>query len=223
MSGTCAVVLDLGGVVVDWNPQHLYRTLIPDDADRERFLGEVATLRWNGQQDRGRPLAEGTRVLQQQHPQHADLIAAYYGRWEEMLGGLFHDTVDVVRDLVDAGVPTYALTNWSAETFPVAEQRYGEALALFDGIVVSGREGVIKPEPEIFRRVAERFALDPATTLFVDDSPGHVDAARALGWQAEVFTGAQALRASLAARGLLNGSPGTRGPRPRAAGRASGS
>lgn len=202
MSRLDTVVLDLGGVVIDWNPEHLYRKLIPDDAERARFLGEVCTLAWNAHQDRGRPLAEGTRLLQERHPEHAELIAAYYGRWEEMLGGLIEPTVALLRELVDADVPVYALTNWSAETFPVAERRYADVLALFRGVLVSGREGVIKPMPEVFALLAERFGLTPARTLFVDDSPGHVEAARRCGYRATVFAGAEALRRELVAAGI---------------------
>lgn len=196
-----AVVFDLGGVLIEWDPRRLYRTLIPDEAERERFLAEVCTPQWNHEQDRGRPLAEATALLQAEHPQHAALIAAFYGRWEEMLGGPIAGTVEVLRALKAEGMPLFALTNWSAELFPVARERY-DFLRLFDGILVSGEEGLAKPEPEFFRLLVERFGVVPEQTVYVDDVSGHVEAGRRLGFDAVVFTSPEALRRELAARGL---------------------
>ncbi len=201
-SRVSTVVFDLGGVLIDWNPRHLYRTLIDDDAEMERFLAEVCTAEWNHQQDRGRPVAEATTALQQQHPEQAELIEAYYGRWQEMLGGPIDGTVDLLRALHVDGVPLYALTNWSAETFPVAVERYG-FLRLFDGIVVSGEERLAKSEPELFRVLVDRYGVVPERSVYIDDVAGHVEAARHVGFDAIVFTSPDRLRRDLAARGLL--------------------
>jgi 2-haloacid dehalogenase len=201
VSDVQAVVFDLGGVLIDWDPRRLFRTLIPDEAALDRFLSEVCTPQWNHEQDRGRPLAEATVELQRRHPEHADLIAAYYGRWEEMLGGPIHGTVEVLRALHADGLPVYALTNWSAELFPIALARY-DFLSLFRGIVVSGEERLAKPEPEFFQILVDRFGVLPRRTVYVDDIAGHVEAARRIGFDALLFTSPDALRAELAARGL---------------------
>lgn len=198
-----AVVFDLGGVLIDWDPRHLYRGLFPgDDAAMERFLAEVVTQEWNAEQDAGRTWQEAVDLLTAEHPHHAALIAAFRDRWVEMLGGPIAPTVDVLRELHARGIRLYALTNWSAETFPIARPRF-PFLELFDGIVVSGDERVRKPEPEIFRRLLDRYALDPATTLFIDDLEANVIAARGMGMVATHFRDAARLRAELVRLGLL--------------------
>ena len=143
-----AVVFDLGGVLIDWNPRHLYRKLLPDDASIEEFLAEVCTSEWNYQQDAGRTVAEAVGELSGRHPDKAPLIAAYYERWEEMLGGAIEASVALLEELDAAGVPLYALTNWSRETFPIARRRF-PFLERFRGIVVSGEEGAAKPDPPV--------------------------------------------------------------------------
>jgi 2-haloacid dehalogenase len=198
-----AVVLDIGNVVVEWDPRFLYRTLFHgDDEAMERFLSDVAILEWNDHQDRGRPFAEGVRALVEGHPHHAELIEAFHRRWPETLGDVIEGTVAVVAELRRAGVPVYALSNFSAETFPIACQR-APLREWFDGIVVSGEEGVAKPDARIFEIVCERFALEPATTLFVDDSERNVAAAIAFGFDAVPFEDPEQLRRELHARGLL--------------------
>ncbi len=201
---TDAVVFDLGGVLIDWDPRYLYRKLIPDDPARiEWFLATVCTGEWNEEQDAGRPFAEGVALLCRRHPEHEALIRAYDERWPEMLNGAFPQTVAILEGLHRRGRrPLYALTNWSAEKFPVARERFA-FLDWFDGIVVSGELGLRKPDPRIFRHLLERFALRPAATVFIDDSARNVEAARALGLDAILFTTAAALRAALAERGLL--------------------
>ncbi len=199
---TRAVVFDLGGVLIDWNPRHLYRKLLPDAASVEAFLAEVCTAEWNLQQDAGRTVAEAVAELSARHPDRAELIAAYYGRWEEMLGGPIDDAVAVLEELDAAGVPLYALTNWSRETFPIARRRF-RFLERFRGIVVSGEERVAKPDARIYRLLLERYALDPAGCLFIDDVAHNVDGGRAAGMDGLLFTGAAALRRELAARSIL--------------------
>jgi 2-haloacid dehalogenase len=200
-----AVVFDLGGVLIDWDPRYLYRKLLADEVAVEEFLATVCTPEWNAEQDRGRPFAEGVAELVERHPAHAAAIAAYSERWEEMLAGDIPGTVELLAELRAAGTPLYALTNWSAETFVIARQRF-EFLSWFDGVVVSGEERMIKPDPAFFRLLLERFGLAPEATFYVDDSQANVAAARRLGLDAVRFTGPGQLRRELAARRVLGRS-----------------
>ena len=197
-----AVVFDLGGVLIDWDPRYLYRKLLADETAVEEFLATVCTPEWNAEQDRGRPFAEGVAELVERYPAHAAAITAYSERWEEMLGGAIGGTVEVLAELRAAGTPLYALTNWSAETFVIARERF-EFLSWFDGVVVSGEERMIKPDPAIFQLMVERFGLDPGSTFYVDDSAANVEAAGRLGFDAVRFTSPGQLRRDLAARRLL--------------------
>ena len=199
---TKAVVFDLGGVLIDWDPRYLYRKLLADEAAVEEFLATVCTPEWNAELDRGRPFAEGVAELVERHPEHAAAIAAYHERWPEMLAGEVPGTVEVLADLRAAGVPLYALTNWSAETFAITRGRF-EFLEWFDGLLVSGEERVTKPDPAIFQLLLDRFGLDPTATVFVDDSEANVAAARELGIDAVRFTGPDRLRRELSARRIL--------------------
>ena len=200
-----AAVFDLGGVVLDWNPRHLYRKLYDDERAMEDFLGHVCDEEWSREQDRGRPFAEGTRVLQQLHPQYEELIASYYLRWEEMFSGPIQPTVEILRELDDRDIPLYAVTNCSSETFPVVRRRF-DFLSLFRGIVVSGVERMAKPDPEIFRLTVARFGLDPAACIYVDDVARNVRAARAVGFAAVRFTDGDRLRVVLERLDLLPAS-----------------
>jgi 2-haloacid dehalogenase len=214
-----AVVFDLGGVVIDWNPRYLYRRLFRgDDAAMERFLAEVVTPEWNLQQDAGRPWAEAIELLAREHPDQQKLIRAYHERWPETLGGSIDESVAVLAELRDRPVRLFALTNWSAETFPTALERY-EFLAWFEAIVVSGEVGLVKPDPGIFRHLIERNRLEPGSTVFVDDSPANVEAARAQGLVGLLFESPIQLRRDLVALGVLpsgagaSSRPGSREPR----------
>jgi 2-haloacid dehalogenase len=201
-----AVVFDLGGVLIDWNPRYLYRRLFAgDEAGMERFLAEVTTPDWNLQQDAGRTWDEAVEVLTRQHPEYAELIAAYRDRWPETLGEAIGPTVAVLDELRHAGVRLFALSNWSAETFPVARPRY-PFLEWFEGIVISGEVGITKPDERVYRHLLERYRLDPATTVFVDDSEANVRAAQGLGMIGIRFEGGDALRSALAGLGMLDGS-----------------
>jgi 2-haloacid dehalogenase len=197
-----AVVFDLGGVLIDWNPRYLYRKLFDDEAAMETFLADVVSPEWNGQQDSGRTWAEAVEVLSREHPEERDLIAAYWHRWQETLGDAIAPTVAILEELREAGVRLYALSNWSAETFPVARPRY-PFLDWFDGIVISGEEKVAKPDPVIFRHLLDRYGLDPATTVFIDDSEANVRAAAAEGMTSLRFVDAATLREDLRRLGLL--------------------
>lgn len=196
-----AVVFDIGGVLLDWSPTYLYAELIPDEEQRTHFLTNVATPAWNHQQDEGRPWAEAVAELTSLHPEHAEWIEAYDTGWLKMVKGVFEDTAAVLTELQALGVPTYALTNFSGEKWEVAKEAF-PILTRFDGEVVSGVEQTVKPDEKIYRILIERFALDPARTFYTDDMAYNVDGARAVGLDAEVFTGAADLRTQLRERGL---------------------
>lgn len=197
------VVFDLGGVLIDWNPRHLYRKLFDGDAAAmEAFLATICTPAWNERQDAGRSCGEATIELKARHPEQAALIDAYYGRWVEMLGGSIEDTVDILEALRLRGTPLYALTNWSAETFPLARQRFA-FLGHFRAIVVSGEIKMIKPDARIFSHLLDHHGLTASETLFIDDNPANVAGAERAGLQGHHFRSPAALRAELRARGLL--------------------
>ena len=196
------VVFDLGGVLIDWNPRYLYRTLIPDEAEMEYFLDEVCGQPWNQMQDAGRTVAEANAEAIARHPDKRDLIEAYYGRFDAMMNGAIEATVAVLDELHDRGTPLYVLSNWSAETFHHAERRFA-FLQRFDGLLISGREGLRKPDPAIFRLLAERFRLEPAATVFIDDHEPNIASAGALGFHAHHFRDPEDLRRDLVAHGLL--------------------
>lgn len=197
------IVFDLGGVLLEWNPRHLYRKLFGgDDAAMEAFLANVCTVEWNERQDAGRSFADAVAELRPHHPDKVELIEAFGRRFGEMIPGAVEGTVDILADLRRAGVPRYALTNWSAETFPPQRERFA-FLSWFDGIVVSGEEGVIKPDPKIFRILLERYRIAPEETVFVDDDPGNAAAAASLGIHGIHFQSPELLRRELAALGFL--------------------
>jgi len=206
MDGTAAaprtIVFDLGGVLIDWNPRHLYRSLIPDERAMEDFLATVCNGAWNECQDAGRSIAAAEAELLARHPQHEPLIRAYYSQFDRMLAGPIDGTVAILEELHGRGVPLYALTNWSRETFPHARRRFG-FLDRFRGIVVSGELGVMKPDARIFRHLTETHRLTAADCLFIDDSPKNVAGARAAGLQALHFTGPDDLRRALQQFALL--------------------
>jgi len=198
-----AVVFDLGGVLLDWNPRYLYRELFADEAEMERFLAEVCTLDWHVANDLGgRPVRENCAELARAHPDLAAAIMAWSERSEEMIGGMIDGTVAILAQLRAAGMPCYALTNMESETFPLRRDRFA-FMHWFAGAVVSSHEGVVKPDPEIFRRLLARFDLQAQTTAFIDDAQRNVDAALALGLQAVRFTSPASLRDWLVARGAL--------------------
>jgi 2-haloacid dehalogenase len=200
-----AVVFDLGGVCIDWDPRHLYRKLFAgDDEAMERFLAEVCSPEWNAELDGGRSWTEAIDTLSREHPESRALIEAFRERWVEMLGGPIHDTVAILDRLHRAGTPTYALSNWSAETFPIARPLF-PFLEWFDGVVISGGEGIRKPDPRIFRVLLERYGLAAAATAFVDDVAENVAAAEAVGMVGILFRDGHALRADLRGLGLLGG------------------
>jgi enoyl-CoA hydratase len=175
------MVFDLGGVLVDWDPRHLYRKLFPGDPEgMERFLAEICTAEWNAAQDAGRSWADGTALLRARFPDEADRIVAFHQRWEETLAGPIEGSVAILRELKYAGRRLYGLTNWSHETFPIGRARFA-FFGWFEAIVVSGEEGIIKPDPRIYRLLMDRHGLAAEQLVYVDDNARNADAAAALG------------------------------------------
>jgi len=198
-----AVVFDLGGVLLDWNPRHLYRKLFGgDEQAMEAFLADVCTQEWNRRQDAGRSFAEGAALLKAAHPEKAALIDAFGARFDEMVAGPIAGSVEILAELYMRGTPLYALTNWSTETYASVPTRF-PFLAWFRGVVVSGEAKVIKPDPRIYHLLSERFGLEPRTTVYIDDGVHNVDVGRALGFIAIHYTTPSALRRELARLRLL--------------------
>ena len=204
---TSAIVFDLGGVLIDWNPRYLYRDLFRgDEQAMEWFLASVCTPEWNLHQDRGRPFADGIAELVSHFPDHEHLIRAYRDRWHEMIGGPIEETVGVLAELHTDAWPLYALTNWSAETFALARDDF-DFLGWFRGIVVSGQERVTKPDERIFRILLERYHLTPAEAIYIDDVRANVETAGQLGMDTILYMDGTDLRAQLTRRGFLDGRP----------------
>src|SRR5215472_5570861 len=200
--GPAIAVFDLGGVLIDWNPRYLYRKLLHDEAAVDRFLTTVCTQSWNERQDAGRSFAEGCAVLKQAHPQQSGLIDAWFSRYEEMLGGGIEGSVAILSELRAKQVRLFALSNWSAETFPFAQRRF-EFLRWFHGVLLSGEVRLLKPDPRIFQLLFEKYNIDPAEAVFVDDHARNVAMARELGMRAIHFTDAAVLREELGRLELL--------------------
>jgi 2-haloacid dehalogenase len=197
------VIFDLGGVLLDWNPRHLYRTLFPgDEAAMEHFLANVCNSEWNRQQDAGRSCAEAARLLEAEHPDKAALIDAYYTRHLDMIAGPIAGAVTILGELRERGTPLYFLSNYAAETYPLALERF-DFLSWFAGGIVSGEHGVIKPDPAIYALLIERFGIDPHRAVFIDDIAANAEAARAFGIHGIHFTSPATLRTDLMRLGLL--------------------
>lgn len=197
------VVFDLGGVLIDWNPRYVYRELFEGDDERvEWFLAEICSPSWNEQQDAGRTFEEGVRLLVERHPEHETMIRAYADRWEDMLGGPIQGTVEILEELRRRDVPLFALTNWSAETFPRARQLY-HFLEWFDAIVVSGEIRMIKPHPEIFHHLTNTHGITAANSVFIDDNAANVETACSLGFHGIRFESPEQLRGELEELGIL--------------------
>jgi 2-haloacid dehalogenase len=191
------IVFDFGGVLVDWNPRHLYKSHFKDPAEMEYFLQNICTEEWNIEQDRGRSLAEATLLLQNKFPEYTDLISLFYGQWEVMLKDEIPGTVAILHQLKKK-YTLYGLTNWSAETIDIAYRRFA-FFQEFEGIVVSGTEKLIKPDKRIFQLLLERYALQADESVFIDDNLNNILAARELGFTALHFLNPEQLEVDLAA------------------------
>ncbi|WP_417675414.1 HAD family hydrolase [Roseibium sp.] len=196
------VVFDIGNVLIEWDPENLYRKLLPDPEERHRFLNEICTMDWNLQQDLGRSWEEAVDELSAVHPDHRDLIAAYSERWHEMVPGEVPGSVAILDALNAAGVPLYAITNFSSEKFTEAKGRFPFLASSFRDIVVSAEERLLKPDRRIFETLLTRNNLEAGACVFIDDSVKNVEGARAAGLEAVHFTGADKLRSDLAGLGF---------------------
>lgn len=197
------IIFDLGGVLIDWNPDYLYEKIFSDPEQRKWFYENVCTPDWNEEQDAGRGLQKATELLISEFPEHEENIRHYYGRWTEMLKGPIQGTVEVFKELKDSGrYKIYALTNWSQETFPVALERF-DFLHWFDGRLVSGEEMTRKPFPDIYEKLIQRFSIDPTKALFTDDNPRNLKPAEEIGMKTIHFINPDQFRIELVKLGLL--------------------
>lgn len=197
MKNTEAIIFDLGGVLIDWNPDYVFDKMFDDQEKKKFFFDNICTPDWNEEQDAGRQLAKATTELVEQHPEWKEYIEAFYGRWTEMLGGPIDGTVEIFRQLKEKEkYKFYALTNWSAELFPIALERY-DFLHWFDGRVVSGEEKMRKPDPQFYQVLLQRYHLQPDHVLFIDDNLRNVKAAEAIGIPCIHFQSAEQLHTEL--------------------------
>lgn len=191
------VIFDLGGVLIDWNPDYVFKTIFSDEKELKWFYEHICTPDWNEEQDAGRDLSEATEMLVKQFPDHEQNIRAYYGRWEEMLKGPIHDTVEIFRELKEGGkYHLLALTNWSHQTFPIALERF-DFLHWFHGRVVSGEERTRKPFRDIYMTLITRYDVDPSTAVYIDDNERNLVTARELGMQTIHFRDPAGLKEAL--------------------------
>jgi 2-haloacid dehalogenase len=198
------IIFDLGGVLIDWNPEYVYLDAFKGNRKKmEKFFDEVCTFDWNENQDAGYPLTNATEDRIALFPEQADLIRMYYGRWEEMLRGSISGTVSILKKIVSNNdYRVFALTNWSAETFPIALKRF-DFLHWFEGIVVSGTEKTRKPFPEIYETTLERYDLKACESIFIDDNERNVAAANKLGIQTIKFLNPHQLEKDLKTKEIL--------------------
>ncbi len=201
MNKFLAPVFDFGGVLVNWDPRHLYRRLLQDDAAVERFLARIEFYELNKELDRGQPFREGVEEWSRRFPADAELIRVFDERWEETLIGAIQPVVEIVRRLKEAGFPLYGLSNWSCEKFALTRARY-EFFSWFDEIVISGDVHLLKPDPRVYRLLLQRIGRRAEECLFIDDAPRNVAAAEELGFQAILFRSAEELEEELRGRGL---------------------
>ena len=195
------VVFDVGNVLLRWDPRHLYRKLFDDEARMEWFLANVCTHDWNVEQDRGRGWDEAVALLVDRHPEHEPHIRAFHERWHETVGGVFEENVALLERLRAAGVPNYCITNFSGAKFAEAKLRF-PFLARFDGVIVSGDERLLKPDPAIYHLLLSRYNLSAGDCIFIDDSRANVHAAREIGMQAIQYAEPMDLAAELRLHGF---------------------
>ena len=195
------VVFDLGNVLFSFNPRWLYRKLLPDEASIDRFFSETGFDAWNARMDAGLSFAEGIAAQSARFPQYRSLFEAFFERWSEAVGDVIPESLELLQTLRKNGIRTYALTNFSSENYPLASQRF-PFINDFDGSIVSGHEGVCKPDPAIYALLFERYSITPERAVFIDDKPENVEAARRLGMHGIHFTDPQALPSALRALGL---------------------
>lgn len=199
---TKKIVFDLGGVLLDWNPRHLYRKLFSDHQELDYFLSEICSPEWNAQMDAGKPFQEAVDELVLQHPGYSREIQAYFTRWEEMMGGTIPGSVDILRELKENGSGLAALSNWSSETFPRVRNRY-DFLDWFDPLILSGEVGVAKPDAGIYHHLLQVLGLSARDCVFIDDSAENILEADRQGFSTIQFQSPEGLREELTGMGLL--------------------
>ncbi|MBU6158615.1 MAG: HAD family phosphatase [Bacteroidetes bacterium] len=193
------IIFDLGGVLVDWSPLYVYDNYFETEADKNFFFEHICTSDWNEEQDGGRSIQEATELLISQYPEWEQAIRDFYGRWHEMMRGAITETVALLEKIKQSGLyRLYALTNWSAETFPAARERF-EFLQWFDGILVSGEEKTRKPFPEFYKKLIDKYQIEINSAIFIDDNLRNVEAAKSLGIHSLHFTSAESLQKELIA------------------------
>ena len=195
------VVFDVGNVLIRWDPQIVYREMIPDDGERAWFMQNVCSAAWNLEQDRGRSWEEAVALLVASHPEWESQIRAYDERWHEAVPGIIEDSVAVLEELKGRGEKVYAITNFSREKWAECLIRF-PFLQNFDGVVVSAHEGVIKPDPEIYQILLQRYGLAAPDCIFIDDSARNIETARRVGMKAVHFVEPIDLRAELVGHGV---------------------
>ena len=196
-----AILFDLGNVLIRWDPRNHYRDRFASEAAMEAFLAEVTPGAWNVEMDLGKPFAQAIAERTLLYPQHADLLAEWKSEWPRMLGGAIDESVALLQELRDGGYRVAALTNWSAETWPKAQALF-PFLGWFEDVVISGVEGIAKPDPAIFALALRRTGFDAARTVFIDDSLANVEAGRVAGMHAIRFIDPVQCRADLRALGV---------------------
>ncbi len=202
MNTADTIIFDLGGVLIDWNPRYLYKKIFKTEEEITWFLENICTPEWNEQQDAGRSFEDATTELLNKFPEHGHAIRAWYDRWQETIEGPIHETVEILKTIKDSRrYRLYALTNWSAETFPWALQNF-EFLHWFEGIVVSGIEKTRKPYPDFYEILFNRYDILPSKAIFIDDNLKNIEAARKLKVDGIHFLGAKNLKDELQRRGL---------------------
>jgi 2-haloacid dehalogenase len=182
MSKIDTIIFDLGGVLIDWNPEYVFLDAFNGNREKMQwFFDNICTSDWNENQDAGYPLAQATKDLAEKFPEYKNLIKKFYGEWEKMLGGPVQGSVDILDKLLKSNqYKIVALTNWSSETFPIALERF-EFLHRFEGIVVSGEEKTRKPFKDIYDITLSRFNIIPENAIFIDDNFRNIEAANKLG------------------------------------------
>jgi 2-haloacid dehalogenase len=189
-----AIIFDFGNVLLEWNPRYVYERFFPNDSEGlERFLREVNFMEWNSHQDKGRPFTEGVASLSKEFPHYSHLIQAYQDHWVDSLGDSLDGTVEILKELKQAGFPLYGLSNWSAETFPHAREKH-DFFDLLDDMVISGEVGHVKPHPEIFQILLDRIGRPANECLFIDDALANIEQAQKMGFVTIHFQSSEQLR-----------------------------
>ncbi|MEZ4700499.1 MAG: HAD family phosphatase [Rhodothermales bacterium] len=198
-----AIVFDIGGVLIDWDPRHLYRRLFgSDEEEMEYFLKHICSQEWNEQMDRGMPFEQAIGERIRQFPAYDPFIRAYFAQWDEMVGGAIEETVRILSRLYASDYYLCALTNWSAETFPIMKRRFS-FLSWFEELVVSGEEKVAKPDPAIFHTLLRRIKRRPQQCLFIDDKQANIEVAERMGFRTLLYESPEQLEGGLHLLGLI--------------------